>query len=108
MNSSHFFLLPVSAEAFGLSFCEALCYGLPCIAYRVGGVSNIIVEGKNGFFLEEQNDQKLLESMKYFIANWDDYIVLCMNARRDYETKFNWDSSCLVSRAWSRLRSLEL
>ena len=92
MSSSHFFLLPTSAEAFGLSFCEALCYGLPCIAYRVGGIGDIIKDGHNGFFMEEQGGRQVIERMKYLIANWDDYMALCINARRDYETKFNWDS----------------
>lgn len=48
---SHFLILPTEFEAFGIVFCEASAYGMPSIAANVGGVSQPIREGKNGFLL---------------------------------------------------------
>ena len=45
---SHFLILPTRAEAYGLVFCEANSFGVPCIATNVGGTPTIIRNGING------------------------------------------------------------
>jgi glycosyltransferase involved in cell wall biosynthesis len=44
--------LPTENEPFGLVFLEAMAAGLPTVAYRSGGVPEIIQHGKTGFLLE--------------------------------------------------------
>ena len=48
---SHLLLLPSKAECAGIVFCEASAYGLPSFAYDTGGVSNYVINGKNGYLL---------------------------------------------------------
>ncbi len=50
--SGDLFLLPSSQESFGLAALEAMAYGVPSIATRVGGLPEVIVEGKTGFLFE--------------------------------------------------------
>lgn len=46
-------------ETFGMTLLEAMSYGLPVIAPPVGGPAELVVEGQNGF----QMDQRDLESI---------------------------------------------
>ncbi|MFQ5515021.1 MAG: glycosyltransferase family 4 protein [Myxococcota bacterium] len=45
-------VFPTLHEAFGLSILEALAAGLPVIATRVGGVPELIEDGRNGLLVE--------------------------------------------------------
>ncbi len=47
-RTSHFFVLPSRAEAFGVVLSEACSYGVPCLATDVGGLPDVIHAGVNG------------------------------------------------------------
>lgn len=50
--SADLMLLPSSQESFGLVALEAMSYGVPVIATRVGGVPEVIEHGKTGYLSE--------------------------------------------------------
>ena len=54
---SDVFALPTRAETFGIAAVEASATGLPVIASRVGGLSDIVLDGQTGF-LHEPGDVK--------------------------------------------------
>jgi len=49
------FLLPSATESFGLAALEAMAYGVPVIASRVGGLPEVVRHGVDGY-LEPQGD----------------------------------------------------
>lgn len=53
-------------EDFGLVMVEAQSYGKPVIAYRGGGATEIIREGKTGVFFEKPNVSSLVNTLKSF------------------------------------------
>ena len=51
-------------EDFGLTPIEANACGTPVIAYRKGGVTESIVDGRTGVFFEEQSEESLVEAVE--------------------------------------------
>ena len=51
LATADLFLLPSQEEAFGLAALEAMSCGVPVIATKVGGVPEVVEDGKTGFLL---------------------------------------------------------
>ena len=60
------FVLPSRYENFPVAVMEALAAGLPVIASRVGGLSQMITK-INGRLVKAQNDSSLAEAMQFFL-----------------------------------------
>jgi len=56
-------------ESFGLVVVEAMSYGLPVIASRIGGIPEIVEDGVTGFLFEPGNADELAEKMKLLWEN---------------------------------------
>ncbi|CAA6820462.1 MAG: Glycosyl transferase group 1 [uncultured Sulfurovum sp.] len=57
-------VLPSHAEGFPNAILEALSYQLPIIATDVGGVSESVIDGYNGFLVSPRNEEKLYQAIK--------------------------------------------
>jgi len=53
-------------EDFGITVVESMASGRPVIAYRLGGATETIIEGKTGVFFDEQTDSALIEAIKKY------------------------------------------
>lgn len=53
-------------EDFGVVAAESMASGRPVIAYRGGGALEIIKEGENGIFFNEQTEESLIEIVQKF------------------------------------------
>ena len=56
-------------EAFGQVIAEAMASGKPVIATRVGGIPEVIEDGKSGFLIEKRSPQQLAEKVLMIAAN---------------------------------------
>ena len=74
-----------------VSSSEAASFGIPIIATDVGGTSEIVVNGDNGFLLNEDfSDNELIDAIYNVInMNNDDYSSICKTSRKIYEEKFS-------------------
>ena len=92
LKTAHFLVLPTEFDAFGIVFCEASAYGVPSIAANVGGVSQPVREGKNGFLLPpDATAEDYAEKIKTVFADKENYLKLRQSSRHEYETRLNWD-----------------
>ncbi len=61
-RQSKAFLFPGS-EDFGLTMVEAMSFGKPVIAYKAGGATEIIQDGKSGLFFSSQTVKALKDAI---------------------------------------------
>lgn len=65
------FLLPQLEDA-GITQLEAFAAGTPVIAYRAGGVLDVMQENINGIFFDHQTPASLIKAIETFeTKNWD-------------------------------------
>jgi N-acetyl-alpha-D-glucosaminyl L-malate synthase BshA len=62
MSVADLFLLPSEQESFGLVALEAMASGVPVVASRVGGLPELIEEGRTGFLRPMGDLQGMLEA----------------------------------------------
>ena len=74
---------------------EAISFGIPVIATNVGGTAEIVLDGVNGFLLEENFEiTALSELIRKFVKMPEmDYERLCRHSREVYEAKFSADKN---------------
>ena len=63
------FVLPSIKEGMPWTVLEAMAAGLPIVAAKVGGVPEMIENGKSGILVEPQNPQELAAAIKKIIAD---------------------------------------
>jgi len=69
MSVADLFLLPSEQESFGLVALEAMASGVPVVASRVGGLPELVEEGKTGFLRPMGDVQGMLEASLEILAN---------------------------------------
>lgn len=91
LRESHFLFVPSRAEAYGIVFCEANAYALPCLTTHIGGIPTIVKENVNGktFSL----NASVIEYCDYILTLMHDYSryeQLALSAFNEYKTRLNW------------------
>jgi glycosyltransferase involved in cell wall biosynthesis len=91
LNKAHIFTLISNWEGFPCSILEAMRAGLPIIASDVGGVSESIQDGKNGFLIP-RGDVTLLRNRLQLLIN-DPVLRKKMgtNSRKKYMQSFTFE-----------------
>lgn len=64
LQKADIFILPSKFESFPLSILEAMSCGLPIIATDTGGVKDMVLNNKNGFLINYNNDKELNEALE--------------------------------------------
>lgn len=91
LTHSHFLLLPTRFDCYGIAFCEACAYGIPSLGTDVGGVSQIIKEGRNGFLFDiDASSTEYADKIENIFNDYAAYSKLRITARRDFEERLNW------------------
>ncbi|MCF8461090.1 MAG: glycosyltransferase [Flavobacteriales bacterium] len=76
-----------------VSIMEAMSFGIPAIATNVGGVSEIVINGKTGFLLDQDIDPKHVANVIENVAKMkpDEYEAMRMEARKMWGTFYSAD-----------------
>lgn len=92
LRESHFLFVPSRSEAFGIVFCEANAYALPCLTSYVGGISTIVKDNINGMtFARDASIATYCDYIINTMQNYAHYEELALSAFHQYETRLNWD-----------------
>jgi len=88
LSAADLFLLPSSQESFGMAALEAMACGVPVVASRVGGVPEVIEDGRTGFLCDPADLDGMAERG---IALLDDATLaarITADAAREVTTKY--------------------
>lgn len=85
------FVLPSLNEGLGVVLLEAMACGTPVIGSNVGGITDIIINGENGFLTISENPQNLAEKIITVLSNNDLQKKFSENGFRTIKEKFSWD-----------------
>lgn len=79
-------------ETFGMTLLEGMTYGLPVIAPPVGGPTELVVNGMNGFQIDQRKLEEIKEKIRLAAENEKLYAKLSSNARR-FAERFDGEGS---------------
>jgi glycosyltransferase involved in cell wall biosynthesis len=68
-------------ETFGLTILEAMTYGIPVIIPEVGGISELVDNGEDGFKVDSGNKELLISKILELYSDKKKYLEFSTNAR---------------------------
>jgi glycosyltransferase involved in cell wall biosynthesis len=95
MRQADVFVLSSLSEGFPVTVLEAMAYGLPIVATRVGGLPDIIEDGVNGYLVELRNVEEITNKIAMLLNSPE----LCRNIYNNNKVKaqrYTWESVTLV------------
>lgn len=82
-------VLPSITEGLPMVLLEALTYSKPIVATRVGGIPEVITNGKTGILVEPQNPSRLAEGIIRILKNPEEANRMASEGRKLVEECFN-------------------
>jgi glycosyltransferase involved in cell wall biosynthesis len=104
---SHYsvFILPSKFEGLPISILEAISSGLVVVASNVGGIPEIIEDGKTGFLIDGYSPENIAKTLLRVTDMRNDLYRIVVNARGKLRTTFDLKKTVLF---WKNLYSFVL
>jgi glycosyltransferase involved in cell wall biosynthesis len=83
---------PSRSEGFGVVCAEAMAHGRPVVATAVGGLQELVDDGRTGLLVEPENPQALRAAIDRLLADEDLRRRLGEAARADVAARFAWET----------------
>lgn len=83
------FVAPSRYESFGIIFIEAMSHSKPVIGTNVGGIPEIIQDGKNGYLFENEDSAQLRDRIERLVVNKDLRREMGRESARLLKSKFS-------------------
>ena len=86
-NGGDIFVLASKMESFGLVYGEALACGIPVVGTSVGGIPEIIDNGKTGYLTEPDNPVELSKRIELLLHDEDKRKEMGIRGRKTIEKR---------------------
>jgi glycosyltransferase involved in cell wall biosynthesis len=90
LRSSHVLAVPSRYEGFGIVYLEGMSFGLPAIASRAGGATDVVTDGETGFLVDPGDPAAIARALTQLADDTDRLISMGQAARRRYERHPDW------------------
>lgn len=102
------FILPSLQENSPISILEAMAAGRVPIATNVGGIPEIITDGKTGYLLKKHSVEELIEVLEVLYNNSKKLLMIGRNAREQIKNNHTPEHICSqLYNYYSRLTNIE-
>lgn len=98
-SSAYLNIVPSRSESFSLSIIEAMCYGVPTIAFDITGPHSIIEDDKSGKLIKAYDVEKMADAIINYIEN----PVLVENMRSSCVLRSNDYKRDIIMNKWVTL-----
>jgi glycosyltransferase involved in cell wall biosynthesis len=100
LAETHFLFVPSRAEAYGIVFCEANAFAVPCLTTYVGGIATIVKDNVNGMtFGLDATVQTYCEYITNLMHDRQRYNAMAMASYNEFITRLNWPAAALHVKA---------
>ena len=93
LRSSHVLAVPSRYEGFGIVYLEGLSFGLPALASRAGGATDIVTDGETGALVDPDDPEAVARELDRFAADRDRLARMGVAARRRYQRHPDWQEA---------------
>jgi glycosyltransferase involved in cell wall biosynthesis len=99
LRRASIFALPTNWEGFPISILEAMRAGLPIVASDVGGVSEAVVDGQNGYLTPRHDTAAFARALEILLADEGQRARMASASRSIFEERFT--SEHMIGRTWN-------
>lgn len=92
LRESHVLAVPSTYEGFGIVYLEGMSFGLPAVASRAGGATDVVTDGETGV-LVDPDDATAVAAALTRLADTERLAAMGRAARRRYERHPGWAES---------------
>jgi len=100
LEKSDIFVLPSYTEVFPVAIIEAMAFGLPVIATKVGAIAEIVTQDENGLLIDVSDSDALANSLLLLIENPELRKKMSFNNINKSQALYSPE---VVSKKWSAL-----
>ncbi len=86
----HALAVPSRYEGYGLVYLEAMSFGLPAVASRAGGATDIVTDGENGFLVDPDDPAAVADALTTLATDRDRLAAMGQAARQRYDAQPDW------------------
>ena len=90
LHSHHLLTMPFAYEGFGIAYLEGMAFGLPALACRQGGASELVRHGETGYLFNPNDFEPLAAVMNRLNDHRNELLQLSLAARRRFDAFPNW------------------
>jgi len=91
LRSCDIMVRPSLTDGMPLTVLEAMACGIPTVASRVGGTSEILEDGDTGFLVEPRNVDELVSRISSLVADSNLRTEMGGRARKFIEKYYSWN-----------------
>ncbi|MRX73674.1 glycosyltransferase [Bacillus lacus] len=95
INSFDVFFVPstLDSESFGVAAVEAQACQVPVVVSNVGGLPEVVVDGKTGYIIPTKNSRAIAEKMKQFVEEPELGRRMGIDGRQHVLAHYDWEDN---------------
>lgn len=93
LNNMDIFVMPSLSESFGVSILEAESCEIPVIATEVGGIPEVVVNGRTGFLVKPADSGEIEQKLSKLIEDKALREKMGKEGRKFVEENYDWNDS---------------